>query len=192
MKQAESLKGYRGAMMGIFDPGIYAKKVFGEQYDNSFYGTACAYLLRRFGPSEWGCDPYKELTHYILTTEMDEVMLTVRPGCSVSTSFGYYVSSEIYEKSMKALMESGQISRKEQKEIMEPIDCPIRGPVVKALHDAIDELKKPINVRDWFFNIVGRVKDGDSTEEIVDYSSVAGYGITKDYFNKFNNEDENG
>ena len=194
MEQAKSVKGCRGAMMGVFSPGADAKEILGEQYNDSFYGTACAYLLRRFGPSHWGCDDYKELTHSILTTEMKGVFLTVRPGCSVSTSFGYYLSPDIYHETEKAMFDS----RMQEPDMRTEIEaCPIRKPVYKALIDAIEELKKPVNVRDWYFNITGMVKDSDlqydEDDENVgtaEYSEYAGYGITRDYFDKFKKDRE--
>lgn len=187
MRQAKETKGYRGAMMGVFEPGGDANIIFGEKYDDSFYGTACAYLLRRFGPSHWGCDSFKDLTNYVLTTQMDGVLLTVRPGCSISTSFGYYLDTEIYNKSMKA-----EFDARKPKEYIAISDCAIRNPIAKVLIEAMKELKRPVNVRDWYFNIVGRVRDKDlqyneKDENIgtVTYSDLAGYGIVPEYFDRF-------
>lgn len=178
---------YRGASIGVFDPGEVAENIFGKQYNDSFYATACAYLLRRFGPSHRGCDPYKELTAYSLTTEMDGVVLTVRPCCSVRTSFGYLLNAELYENTLDAMFKD----RRENK-TNDIKKCEVRDPVALALFDAMKELQKPVNVRDWYFNIVGMVKDsdlqisedGDSVVS-VEYSDLAGYGITPDYFDEF-------
>ena len=180
-------KGFRGALMGTFSPGQDARIIFGEQYDDSFYGTACAYLLRRFGPSQWGCDPYKELVQYFLTTQIEGVVLTVRPGCSVSTSFGYLLSPELYESTINADFKERKAGKRANIK-----DCKIRGPVAQALCNAMKELKQPVNVRDWYFNIIGRVRDCDlkfteDGEDIVavDYSNLAGYGIEPKYFERF-------
>ena len=182
--------GYRGASMGAFSPGQDAEIIFGEKYDNTFYGSACAYLLRRFGPSQWGCDSYKDLTQFFLTTQMDGVILTVRPGCSISTSFGYLLNPEIYKSTLEASLHA-----RRQHDKVSVKDCDICAPVSKALCNAMEELKKPVNVRDWYFNIVGRIKDCDLqyTEdghviEIVEYSDLAGYGIIPEYFNRFKEE----
>ncbi len=188
MKQAENLKGCQGARGGLFYPGNDAEKILGEQYDETFYATSCAYLLRRFGPSRRGCDPYKDLVQYILTTSMEGVFLLVTPCCSVGTSFGYYLSPKIYKVTMDAMFES-----RKSKSNVDETKCPCRGPVIKALCDAIIELKKPVYVRDWYFNIVGRVRDEElqydeekeETVGTVEYSELAGYGITPDYFDKF-------
>ena len=172
---------YRGASIGVFDPGSNAKIIFGEQYDETFYATSCAYLLRRFGPAHRGCDPYKDLTKYVLTTNDDRALLTVSPCCSVSTSFGYLLNNELYEKTMEADF----VSRR-SKSYIEAKDCEIRSPVIQALCEAMEELKKPVNVRDWFFNIVGRVRDDNfGTAE---YSKFAGYGIIEEYFDRFKKE----
>jgi len=178
---------YRGASAGVFNPGQDAKIIFGEQHDRLFYATSCAYLLRRFGPAQQGCDPYKELTWYVLTTQMDGVLLTVRPCCSVSTSFGYLLNPELHESTLRAEMDA-----RGKGKYLEAKDCEIRSPVVKALCDAMEELKKPVNVRDWYFNIVGRVKDCDLQMEdegdsvtCVQYSDLAGYGIIPEYFDRF-------
>ena len=187
MKQVNDLRGCQGARAGVFRPGENAKIIFGKQYDDSFYATACAYLLRRFGPAQRGCDPYKDLTQYVLTTEMEGVSLIIQPCVSVSTSFGYYLSPDIYESTMEAMMKSRQ-----DRSDADEKDCPCRGPVIKALCEAMEELKKPVNVRDWFFNIVGRVGDGDLQYDndgenirIAEYSDLAGYGIVPEYFDRF-------
>ena len=187
MKQFAEEKGiqYNGASMGVFAPGQDAKVIFGEQYDNTFYATACAYLLRRFGPSHWGCDPYKDLIQYILTTKMEGVLLIVRPCCSVSTSFGYLLNPDLYESTLEVKCKH----RKERKKFDIKQD-EICGPVDKALCTAMEELKNPVNVRDWFFNIVGRVKDCDIKDDvkIEEYSKFAGFGIVPEYFDRFNIE----
>jgi len=184
VEQARKIKGFHGAMMGVFCPGQDAKAILGEKYDKSFYGTACAYLLRRFGPAYDGCDSYKELTFYMLTTKMEGVLLAVRPGCSVSTSFGYYLKNEIYEATMKADFED----RRQSSGWIESINnCSVRAPVAKALREAIEELKRPVNVRDWFFNIIRRIPDDELGQqtELVEYSNLAGYGIIPEYYDRF-------
>ena len=178
MEQAKEIKGYHGAIMGTFCPGMDAEAILGEKYDKSFYGTACAYLLRRFGPAYYGCDSYKDLTSYLLTTKMEGVLLAVRPCCSVSTSFGYYLSSEIYKATVDAHLKARG---------WKGIDnCPVRAPVAKALREAIKELERPVNVRDWYFNITGRIPDNELEQmEPVEYSKVAGYGIIPEYYDRF-------
>lgn len=181
MEQAKKVKGFSGAMMGTFDPGQDAKVILGEKYDNSFYGTACAYLLRRFGPAYYGCDSYKELTHYMLTTKMEGVLLSVRPGCSVSTSFGYYLSKEIHKATLEAMLKNRQSNQRKATN-----DCPVRAPVANALRKAIKELERPVNVRDWFFNIVKRIPDDELVRvKLVEYSDIAGYGIIPEYYKRF-------
>lgn len=181
MKQAKKIKGFSGAMRGTFAPGRDAEAILGEKYDKSFYGTACAYLLRRFGPAHYGCDPYKELTHYMLTTKMEGVLLTVRPGSSVSTSFGYYLNNEIYEATLEADYKDRQPNRWETVK-----NCPVRAPVAEALREAIKELKRPVNVRDWFFNIIRRIPDDElANMEVVEYSDLAGYGVIPEYYSRF-------
>lgn len=176
---------YRGASAGVFDPGADAKVILGKKHDKTFYATSCAYLLRRFGPAHRGCDPYKDLTSYTLTTETKGVLLTVRPCCSVSTSFGYLLGPDLYEKTIDAMFDA----RGQEIDIM---DCKIRRPVIDALCLAIKELQRPVNVRDWHFNITGMVEDCDLKYDeddgyvgIAEYSNLAGYGISLDYFDKF-------
>lgn len=178
---------YKGAMLGVFDPGKIAENMFGKKYDDSFYATACAYLLRRFGPAQEGCDPYKDLTVYRLTTEMEGVVLIVRPCCSVSTSFGYLLNHELYESTLAAMI----ADRRQVK----PTKCQIRDPVALALTDAMKKLQEPVYVRDWYFNIVGSVKDKDLVYlgdddgfASAEYSRFAGYGISVDYFDKFDKD----
>ena len=191
MKQAENLKGFRGECAGLFNLEQDIEGLIGKENDESFYATSCAYLIRRFGPSRYGCDSYKDLISYILTTEMEGVYLIVAPGCSVSTSFGYYLTEELYEK-----VSAIQYETRNQRSEPNPQDCKIQSSVIKALCDAIEELKKPVNVRDWHFNIAGRVPDGDlqydKDEDVIgiaEYSKFAGYGITPDYYDKFNTKE---
>ena len=61
---------------------------------------------------------------------------------------------------------------------------PRRDRIERALKQAMEELKRPTNVRDWLINIQGDVDD--CADNCVEPSNLSGYGITRDYFDKFN------
>jgi len=171
MKQAPFKKG----MQTFGGTGFFtlSKEDVQEIVPNYDYGHTFAYLWRRFGPSIYGSDGYKELVSYVLTTKMKGVYLTCDCYLRSYIAFGIGLSKEIYEKILQDCMKHRE-------------DWPAyMNEIYKALLDAIRELKRPTNVRDWFINIEGRVKDSE-IKRPVSYSKRAGYGITNDYFKRFN------
>lgn len=170
MKQAPFIKGMQcfGGMGSLY----FRKEDIQNILPNYDYGHAFSYLWRRFGPSEWGSDPYKDLVGYILTTKTKGLFLTCRCYLTSHIAFGIGLSIEIHEKVAEDLSKKREDWSEFTKEIY------------NALLDAIRELKRPTNVRDWFINIEGRVADKD-IKKPVSYSKRAGYGITNDYYKKF-------
>jgi len=136
------------------------------------YGHAFAYLWRRFGPPIYGSDPYKDLVSYLLTTKMEGVFLSCRCYPTAHIAFGIGFTEELYAKVVDDCMKK----REDWPEYLKKI--------FKALLEAIEELKRPTNVRDWFINIEGKVSVRDIKRPI-SYSKKAGYGITNDYYKKF-------
>ena len=67
------------------------------------------------------------------------------------------------------------------------IRSPRKNRIERALKQAMEELKRPTNVRDWLINIQGDVEGYPSN--CVEPSKLAGYGITRDYFDKFKKQD---
>lgn len=146
---------------------------------NYDYGHALAYLWRRFGPPSLGGDSYKDLTHYHLTTAMDGVYLSCNCYLSHHIAFGLGFSGELYEKLMNnESFHKGKCDWPEETKA-----------IWNALLDAIKELKRPVNVRDWFINIEGKVKDEDVLAP-VEYSDKAGYGVTDEYYDRFKTSEE--
>lgn len=64
------------------------------------YGPLFAYLFRRFGYPNYGWDDYKELSKYILSTPLNDMVLKVVPCCGNSSdiSFSFLVTSEAQRK----------------------------------------------------------------------------------------------
>lgn len=179
MQQFESDgKMYHGAVGGI----IWTPKIADEVFKTWDYGHAFAYLFRRFGPAHRGCDPHKDLSSYHLTTRMKGVLLTVRPAHSAGTSFGYLLTRQIH---YKLYLEDLHFMWMEGKG--KDAKSPRKNRIERALKQAMEELKRPTNVRDWLINIQGDVED--YPQNCVEPSKLAGYGITRDYFDKFKNED---
>lgn len=143
---------------------------------NYDYGHAFAYLWRRFGPPVVGCDPYKDLTTYHLTTEIEGVYLSCNCYLCSHIAFGFGFSRKVWEEIVAEISKPRKEWSDRTLEIFE------------ALLGAIKELKRPTNVRDWFINIEGQVKDCD-IENPVEYSSKAGYGISDDYYEQFKEEE---
>ena len=50
-----------------------------EEAQKMGYGPLFVYLFRRFGPSEWGSDDYKQIACWMLTTPNPDVVLMVSP-----------------------------------------------------------------------------------------------------------------
>jgi hypothetical protein len=147
------------------------------------YGAALAYLWRRFGPPVNGWDGFKELTLYVLTTKMKGVFLTC--NCYVDSphiAFGFGFSEEIYCKIVspydpeKPSIPDCNKRREQWPEYLKEIWA--------ILLDAVKELKRPTNVRDWYIDIEGYVKDADVKNPVC-YSLKAGYGVTDAYYKRF-------
>ncbi len=175
----EDGKVYHGA---IIDRAICVPDISERVFASWDYGSAFAYLWRRFGPPFEGSDPHKDLVSYFLTTDMKGVLLYVRPCVSASTSFGY---SATRQRRRKLFIEDTHALWRRQKG--NDFKTPRADRVGRALERAMEELKRPTNVRDWLINIQGRCDD--SSLRCVAPSKLAGYGITPDYFDKFNKED---
>lgn len=166
---------YQGAMGGI----IWTPDIADEIFDTWDYGHAFAYLYRRFGPPHLGSDPHTELVSYWLTTKMKGVLLTIRPAHSAGTSFGYLLSSQIYYKIQTEDIHAMWLRRKGR-----DFRTPRKNRIERALKRAMEELKRPTNIRDWLINIQGDVEP-DYPKKYVEPSNLAGYGISRDYFDKF-------
>ena len=170
-KVEEDGKKYGGAMGGVIWTPVIADEVC-KTWD---YGHAFAYLFRRFGPAHGGCDPHKDLSFYLLTTRMKGVLLTVRPAHSAGTSFGYLLTMQIDRKLTLEDIHYKWMSYKGK-----DAKSPRKNRIKRALKQAMEELKRPTNVRDWLINIQGDVEGYPSN--CVEPSKLSGCGRTRDYF----------
>lgn len=158
---------WQGAMAGIADPGKYADEIM----LNGNYSSLFVYMYRRFGISESGSDPYKEIACWYITTPDPAVALMVSPRPSgLRYSFGYLIDTNVYNYHSHDDIEA-------IKTVIEPF-----------LKQSMKDLLIPTNVRDVFINAVGKVSDDDIGRNTCNYSKWAGYGVTSDYYNKFNEE----
>lgn len=108
MQQADKIAGFVGAAGDEFvrchDLAIQA---WGElaQADSSGL-TAFAYLYRRFGPTFWGSDPYKDIAEYVLTTSRPDVCLTIHvSGSALEYSVGYLASPKYRKQFWRPIRE---------------------------------------------------------------------------------------
>lgn len=90
MRQAKSIRGLTGAVIGTFYPNLLMEKVFGQELES---GPTFAYLFRRFGYPVYGWDGYKELCCYTLTTPMRGVCLGV--SIKNGVDFRYMISQKL-------------------------------------------------------------------------------------------------
>ena len=170
----EDGKDYRSCYGLHIDVGELAEGILGSEWS---YAAAFTYLYRRFGPTFYGGDPYKDLACYFLTTKMKGVLLYVRPCVSTQTSFGVSVSMQLRQK---IDAEHAYCEWKRRKGLVIEPKRPLK--IKKALEDAIRDLNRSTHVRDWYFNILGETEPNDDS---VSYSNLSGYGITPDYYEKF-------
>ncbi len=80
---------YSGAMLGIFDPDELSPN---KDLDA---GAVFIYMFRRFGYPRYGWDDQKTLVKWILTTDMDGVLLEVQPNITGAGTFGYLLRRDI-------------------------------------------------------------------------------------------------
>lgn len=195
---------------------------------------AFSYLWRRFGPSPFGCDSYKDLVRYIISTPNPEVFLTLGlSGSNISLCVGYAATEQLVQEARKPRNDWWQIKFpswcREVKGIAEEKDIwevSFRGELIKeAIKDigdipqldrknwreqegaiyeinyavacAMEELLRPVYIRDIGINIFGRyegnevftdyfddlIADGEDTEKLMEAApryKYAGYGIPID------------
>jgi hypothetical protein len=161
-----------GAMAGIANPGKYVEEIFlnKESFFDDDYASLFVYMFRRFGMPQSGSDPYKELACWYITTPDPAVALMVSPRpCGLYLSFGYLVNTDIYNYQTHSDIEA------------------IREKIEPSLKRSMKDLLTPTNIRDVYINAIGRVRDED-VKDTCDYFEWAGYGVTPDYYEKFNNE----
>lgn len=158
---------WQGAMAGIADPGKYTDALL----PNGDYASLFTYMYRRFGAPISGSDPYKEIACWYLTTPNAAVALMVSPRPSgLRYSFGYLIDTNVYNYHSHDDIEA------------------IRVKIEPFLKQSMKNLLIPTNVRDVFINAIGKVSDDEEVKITCDYFKWAGYGVTSDYYEKFNED----
>lgn len=173
--QAKDMSGWSicGGDM-VYDPHDAARAVFGEpEYD--VRGEQFMYLFRRFGYPIHGWDDYKSLVSYYLTTPDAQVMLWCKPYSSPWLSFGYGAHPELYATAERAEQEW----RRSEPRTIAWEQHPIYQRIDRAVRAAMNELLRPVPVRDMLYNITGRVPDDSPWARLkhAEYSPQAGYGL---------------
>lgn len=124
------------------------------------------YLYRRFGPPFSGGDDVKDIACYWLTTRKEGLYLRVAcKATGLRWCFGVGFANSLYDLIPWA-------SREEPASAI-VADCHT------VLNEALQELARPVYVRDAAFNIFGRVDD-DCEVSVAERSEYAGYGIPRD------------
>jgi len=135
------------------------------------YGRLFTYMYRRFGWPEYGSDPYKEIANWFITTPDPAVVLLVTPKPSGARySFSHGLNGDVFTD-----------WRSDE----------LRERAIKALGATVLDLLTPTNVRDAYFNAMGRVPEEEVTET-VPYCRWAGLGVDEEYFVKLEAEDAGG
>jgi hypothetical protein len=148
------------AMYGSLKPSLIAEKILGKDID---YGRLFTYMYRRFGPSEFGGDSFKEVMRWKLKTKDENVLLLVSPNITDSQStllsFGFSVNTNV--------IKLYNLSREEEITIN------------KLFEDTINDLLTPVCVRDIMINIKGIYNGGVKP---VDYFKYSGFGVDHSCF----------
>ena len=94
---------YVGSSMDfIFSGPELALKAWGKEIKKENSGLlAFPYLWRRFGPPFHGCDDYKDIVQYWLTTDNPSVILGLRLNTSLEFSANYLITKELIEECNK-------------------------------------------------------------------------------------------
>lgn len=157
---------------GVYAPYEAAAQVFGdEKRDTS--GAMFAYLFRRFGYPIYGWDGYKSLVSYLLTTPDPDVLLWCKPTHGMQHSFGFGLSRALEQQSQREYFALPRRASWEKHATYARINT--------AIVAAMEELKRPVFVRDVLYNVLGYVPDEDSAAlpEPIEPSPQAGYGLGK-------------
>lgn len=129
---------YTGEMAGIFDLDDPAKQIIGEPNPSDVF----AYMFRRFGYPRFGWDDYKTLVQYYITTEMDGVVLMVRPAFAGGGTFGYLLRKDIDQ----ACVEEDRKPYQEQYERFEAWAIETKG--IETMHEFYEPDLEKLN-RVW-------------------------------------------
>lgn len=149
------------AMYGPLKPSLVAERILGKNID---YGHLFTYMYRRFGPSEFCGDSFKEIMRWKLKTKDENILLQVSPYATDSEStllsFGYSINTNVIKINELSIHEENIISQ--------------------LFEDTIKDLLTPVCIRDIMINAKG-IYEGDKTE-CVEYFKYSGCGIDHSYF----------
>lgn len=120
----------------FFNPIV--KRVFGQQNDSGIpAANALLYLVRRFGYTEYGSDPYKDVCGYCFPLELFDLFIDIGGRTAF---FGVSMSEETSMGLHSEMLQQERPFTRKCEEIVE-----------KMLLD----LLRPVRVRDIFVNILG-------------------------------------
>jgi hypothetical protein len=173
-------KKYEAAGGGTFDPGEIAQKVL----PNLRGGQLFAYLFRRFGYPSWAWDDDKDLTHYCLTTPLEDVFLTVRPCMDGDYPDGYDCTELMFGYCIERSIEEEYRAFYMQRKLDEWETSPRYVTCIGAFEAALRDLLRPVYVRDVPINCYGRIMD-ESFKGLglsVKPYHAAGYAIPRAFF----------
>lgn len=186
------------------------QEVFGETPKDSGL-TLFAYLWRRFGPPEHGCDDYKSLACWVLTTPMEGAYLSLTPsGSAIEYSVGHLVTHDLGERINKPI--ESWWKRHERLWIKlhpkapayhywgwntpkgfprRPIgDKTLVAELNAALRVSLNDLLRPVYVRDVPMNALGVLDHTKRQRRVAERSRYAGYGCDLDAIEKLIAEDK--
>jgi hypothetical protein len=170
MQQAKKLEGYSG------DAGWFCGMSLDAQIVKRFGvldpGLTLMYLIRRFGFPLHGCDEYKEIAQWKLTTAHEGIILIVSPKPN-RVHFGY----SAYKSLRGSLYSSDDTEKLKAQELF----------LQHLLDAATDLINKPISVRDTWFNPIatgdhlldGHIpkNDDDDFINVAERHVLSGHGL---------------
>jgi hypothetical protein len=187
----------QGATSGLLKPSGIAVHYCG--ITNFTVGDIMAYGFRRFGYPVNGWDSYKQLCEWIMRTPMDKVFLTLQP--TTHSPFGYLLRDSLSAELRAEQYNNGKLDRFSHDPLSNEVSAtpywevlPITSlerQVNEALRRTIIDMRRPVSIRDWQIDILGKcsgegfrhfAEDDNGYEEIVQdlfapKSSQSGYGL---------------
>lgn len=161
----------------MFNPGKQAEEILPHLSGGHLF----AYLFRRFGYPNFDWDQQKNLVSYAITTPMKGVFLTITPymGGDAQTSrsalmFGYCITSSI-EDAYYTCLETGGGHAAWQTH-------PLHLEGNQALRRALQDLLRPVYVRDIAMTCYGQIHEDTDTPSHVEAYDTAGYALPDEFF----------
>jgi hypothetical protein len=170
MQQAKNIEGYSGDAGWFCDMSLDAQII--KKFGVLDPGLTLMYLIRRFGFPLHGCDEYKEIAQWLITTAHDGIILGVSPKPH-RVYFHYLASKQL----ISSLYSSDEAEKTKTQEFV----------LLHLINAVEDMINKPISVRDTWFNPIatgdhlldGHIPEDDDDDfiNVAERHVSSGYGL---------------